>query len=75
MHNQAQESNFDVDSMADGDAKDDADVCMKEGLSKRAYTLYTDQDKVRFFKVVFEKVRLKRREVEVEDETHVRKRG
>ena len=56
MHNQAQESNFDVDSMADGDAKDDADVCMKEGLSKRAYTLYTDQDKVRFFKLVFEKV-------------------
>ncbi|ORE07710.1 hypothetical protein BCV72DRAFT_325665 [Rhizopus microsporus var. microsporus] len=35
---------------------DDPDVCMKEALSKRAYTLYTDQDKVRFFKLMFEKV-------------------
>ena len=42
--------------MADEDAKDDPDVCMKEASSKRAYTLYTDQDKVRFFKLVFEKV-------------------
>ncbi|KAL4210760.1 hypothetical protein AB4K20DRAFT_1947938 [Rhizopus microsporus] len=50
------ENNFDVDSMADEDAKDDPDVCMKEASSKRAYTLYTDQDKVRFFKLVFEKV-------------------
>ncbi|KAL4205790.1 hypothetical protein AB4K20DRAFT_1952953 [Rhizopus microsporus] len=52
LHNQPQENNFDVDSMADEDAKDEVDVCM----SKRAYTLYTDQDKVRFFKLVFEKV-------------------
>ncbi|KAG1227340.1 hypothetical protein G6F67_008511 [Rhizopus microsporus] len=42
--------------MADEDAKDDPDVCMKEASSKRAYTSYTDQDKVRFFKLVFEKV-------------------
>ncbi|KAG1224198.1 hypothetical protein G6F67_009548 [Rhizopus microsporus] len=42
--------------MADEDAKDDPDVCMKEASSKRTYTLYTDQDKVRFFKLVFEKV-------------------
>ncbi|KAG1233255.1 hypothetical protein G6F67_004420 [Rhizopus microsporus] len=42
--------------MADEDAKDDVDVCMKEASSKRAYTFYTDQDKVRFFKLVFEKV-------------------
>ena len=42
--------------MADEDAKDDIDVCMKEASSKRAYTLYTDQDKVRSFKLVFEKV-------------------
>ena len=48
LHNQPQENNFDVDSMA----KDEVDVCM----SKRAYTLYTDQDKVRFFKLMFEKV-------------------
>ncbi|CEI86245.1 hypothetical protein RMCBS344292_00688 [Rhizopus microsporus] len=45
-----------VNSMADEDAKDDPDVCMKEASSKRAYTFYTDQDKVRFFKLVFEKV-------------------
>ena len=56
LHNQPQENNFDVDSMADEGAKDDVDVCMKEASSKRAYTLYTDQDKVRFFKLVFEKV-------------------
>ncbi|KAG1175581.1 hypothetical protein G6F71_004042 [Rhizopus microsporus] len=42
--------------MADEDAKDDVDVCMKEASSKRAYTFYTDQDKVRFFKLMFEKV-------------------
>ncbi|KAG1253349.1 hypothetical protein G6F68_011378 [Rhizopus microsporus] len=42
--------------MADEDAKDDPDVCMKEASSKRAYTFYTDQDKVRFFKLMFEKV-------------------
>ena len=29
--------------MADEDAKDDVDVCMKEASSKRVYTLYTDQ--------------------------------
>ncbi|CEG64231.1 hypothetical protein RMATCC62417_01244 [Rhizopus microsporus] len=56
LHNQPQENNFDVDSMADEDAKDDPDVCMKEASSKRAYIFYTDQDKVRFFKLMFEKV-------------------
>ncbi|ORE00948.1 hypothetical protein BCV72DRAFT_323814 [Rhizopus microsporus var. microsporus] len=39
-----------------GDAKDDVDVCMKEASSKRAYTLCTDQGKVGFFKLMFEKV-------------------
>ncbi|ORE00721.1 hypothetical protein BCV72DRAFT_310710 [Rhizopus microsporus var. microsporus] len=56
LHNQPQENNFVVASMADEDAKNDPDVCMKEASSKRAYTLYTDQDKVRFFKLMFEKV-------------------
>ncbi|ORE10577.1 hypothetical protein BCV72DRAFT_254249 [Rhizopus microsporus var. microsporus] len=56
LHNKPQENNIDVGSMADEDAKDDPDVCMKEASSKRAYTLYTDQDKVRFFKLMFEKV-------------------
>ncbi|ORE02544.1 hypothetical protein BCV72DRAFT_317592 [Rhizopus microsporus var. microsporus] len=56
LHNQPQENYFDVGSVADEDAKDDPDVCMKEASSKRAYTLYTDQDKVRFFKLMFEKV-------------------
>ncbi|CAO3697093.1 unnamed protein product [Rhizopus microsporus] len=30
LHNQPQENNFDVGSIADEDAKDDPDVCMKE---------------------------------------------
>ncbi|KAG1246563.1 hypothetical protein G6F68_014586 [Rhizopus microsporus] len=42
--------------MAYEDAKDDVDVCMKEASSKRAYALYTDQDKAKFFKLMFEKV-------------------
>ncbi|CEI98545.1 hypothetical protein RMCBS344292_12652 [Rhizopus microsporus] len=42
LHNQPQENNFDVD------------VCMKETSSKRAYTSYTDQDKVRSYKLMFE---------------------
>ncbi|ORE11572.1 hypothetical protein BCV72DRAFT_324531 [Rhizopus microsporus var. microsporus] len=56
LHSQPQEDSSDVDSMEDEDAKDDIDVCMKEASSKRAYALYTDQGKVRFFKLVFEKV-------------------
>ncbi|ORE05716.1 hypothetical protein BCV72DRAFT_330256 [Rhizopus microsporus var. microsporus] len=59
MHRQViqpQENNFDVGSMADEDAKDDIDVCMKEASSKREYTLYTDQDNARFFKLTFVKV-------------------
>ncbi|CEI87457.1 hypothetical protein RMCBS344292_01869 [Rhizopus microsporus] len=55
LHNQPQENNFDVGSMTDEDTKDGVDVRMKEASSKRAYTLYTDQDKVRFFKLMFEK--------------------
>ncbi|KAL1931697.1 hypothetical protein VTP01DRAFT_9840 [Rhizomucor pusillus] len=34
----------------------DADVRMREATVKRAYTLYSDQDKVRFFKLMFDKV-------------------
>ncbi|KAL1930821.1 hypothetical protein VTP01DRAFT_10983 [Rhizomucor pusillus] len=34
----------------------DTDIRMKETTPKRAYTTYTDQDKVRFFKLMFEKV-------------------
>ncbi|ORE04531.1 hypothetical protein BCV72DRAFT_307204 [Rhizopus microsporus var. microsporus] len=45
-----------VSSVADEDAKDDPNACMKEASSKRVYTLYTDQGKVRFFKLMFEKV-------------------
>ncbi|CEG80178.1 hypothetical protein RMATCC62417_14548 [Rhizopus microsporus] len=41
--------------MADEDAKDDVDVCMNEASSKRAYTLCTDQGKIRFIKLMFEK--------------------
>jgi transposase len=56
LHNQPQENSFDVGSMADEDAKGDIDVCIKEVSTKRAYTLYTGQYKVRFFKLMFEKV-------------------
>ncbi|KAG1178471.1 hypothetical protein G6F70_001358 [Rhizopus microsporus] len=56
LHNQPQENNFDIGSMTDEDAKDDVDVCMKEASSKRAYALYTDQDKAKFFKLMFENV-------------------
>ncbi|KAG1257360.1 hypothetical protein G6F68_009341 [Rhizopus microsporus] len=42
--------------MSDEDTKDDVDICMKEAWSKRVYTLYRDQVKVRFFKLMFEKV-------------------
>ncbi|ORE04120.1 hypothetical protein BCV72DRAFT_251430 [Rhizopus microsporus var. microsporus] len=47
LHNQG--------SIADEDAENDVDVCMNEASNKRAYTLYTDQDKVRFFKLMLEK--------------------
>lgn len=32
------------------------DIHMKESVTKRDYIVYTDQDKVRFFKLMFEKV-------------------
>ncbi|CEG64000.1 hypothetical protein RMATCC62417_01048 [Rhizopus microsporus] len=59
LHNQPQENNFDnfdVGSMTDEDAKDDVDFCMEEAPSKRMYTLYTDQGKIRSYKLMFEKV-------------------
>ncbi|KAG0175058.1 hypothetical protein DFQ30_001055 [Apophysomyces sp. BC1015] len=34
----------------------DTDIHMKEIIPKLAYTTYTDQEKVRFFKLMFEKV-------------------
>ncbi|ORE04392.1 hypothetical protein BCV72DRAFT_251258 [Rhizopus microsporus var. microsporus] len=49
LHYQPQEKKFRY-------AKHGVNICMKEASSKRAYTLYTDQDKVRFFKLMFEKV-------------------
>lgn len=50
-----EESSERVAMQIEGGAKDDADIAMRETLSKRNYTLYTDQDKVRFFKLLFEK--------------------
>ncbi|KAL1925899.1 hypothetical protein VTP01DRAFT_7238 [Rhizomucor pusillus] len=38
------------------DKPKDKDICMRERIPKRAYTIYTDQDRVRFFKLIFEKV-------------------
>ncbi|KAL1925902.1 hypothetical protein VTP01DRAFT_7241 [Rhizomucor pusillus] len=37
------------------DAKAETEVAMREASIKRNYTLYTDQDKARFFKLLFEK--------------------
>ncbi|KAL1931091.1 hypothetical protein VTP01DRAFT_10228 [Rhizomucor pusillus] len=49
------ESDHGSDAMQTEVAKKDVDVRMRETSVKRAYTLYTDQDKVRFFKLLFEK--------------------
>ncbi|KAL1934234.1 hypothetical protein VTP01DRAFT_6416 [Rhizomucor pusillus] len=38
------------------DEPKDIDIRMREATPKRTYTIYTDQDKVRFFKLMFEKV-------------------
>ncbi|ORE09663.1 hypothetical protein BCV72DRAFT_247996 [Rhizopus microsporus var. microsporus] len=45
LHNQPQENNFELFPSKNEDAKDDVDVCVKEALNK-----------VRFFKLMFEKV-------------------
>ena len=37
------------------DVKADTDVVMRQASTKRSYTLYADQDKMRFFKLLFEK--------------------
>jgi hypothetical protein len=37
------------------DTKNDADVVIKESTAKRNYTIYTDQDKMRFLKLLLEK--------------------
>ncbi|KAL1928558.1 hypothetical protein VTP01DRAFT_2914 [Rhizomucor pusillus] len=42
--------------MQTDDVKKGAEVRMREASNKRVYTLYTAQDKVRFFKLMFEKV-------------------
>ncbi|ORE09995.1 hypothetical protein BCV72DRAFT_316914 [Rhizopus microsporus var. microsporus] len=39
----------------EGSVKPETDVAMRETSIKRNYTLYTNQDKVRFFKLLFEK--------------------
>ncbi|KAL1933497.1 hypothetical protein VTP01DRAFT_7587 [Rhizomucor pusillus] len=44
------------DTMQTEVAKKAVNILMREASVKRAYTLYTDQDKVRFFKLMFEKV-------------------
>ncbi|KAL1934460.1 hypothetical protein VTP01DRAFT_6642 [Rhizomucor pusillus] len=38
------------------DEPKDIDIRMREATTKRTYTIYTDQDKVRFFKLMFERV-------------------
>ncbi|KAL1933277.1 hypothetical protein VTP01DRAFT_7367 [Rhizomucor pusillus] len=50
------ESIHGLDTMQTEVAKKDVDILMREAYVKRAYTLYTEQDKVRLFKLMFEKV-------------------
>ncbi|KAL1935966.1 hypothetical protein VTP01DRAFT_100 [Rhizomucor pusillus] len=56
LRNRTRESDGRSDAMETDDVKKDVDVRMREASIKRVYTLYTDQDKVRFFKLMFEKV-------------------
>lgn len=44
-----------ADTMQPDDTKNDADIVIKESLAKRNYTIYIDQDKMRFFKLLLEK--------------------
>ncbi|KAL1925861.1 hypothetical protein VTP01DRAFT_7285 [Rhizomucor pusillus] len=55
LRNQPRERDRESDDMQTEDAKKDVDVHIREASTKRVYTLYTDQDKVRFFKLLFEK--------------------
>lgn len=43
------------DMQIENSVEPETDVSMRETSMKRNYTLYTDQDKVRFFKLLFEK--------------------
>ncbi|KAL1930282.1 hypothetical protein VTP01DRAFT_1436 [Rhizomucor pusillus] len=56
LRKRTRESDGRSDAMQTDDVKKDVDVRMREASIKRVYTLYTDQDKVRFFKLMFEKV-------------------
>lgn len=40
---------------AEGMVEYNTDVAMRKASVKRTYTCYSDQDKVRFFKLLFEK--------------------
>jgi transposase len=56
LHNRPRKSDAKSVARETEDAKRNVDVRMWEASAKRAYMLYTDQDKVRFFKLMFEKV-------------------
>ncbi|KAL1933788.1 hypothetical protein VTP01DRAFT_7878 [Rhizomucor pusillus] len=56
LRNRTRESDGRSDAMQTDDVKKNVDVRMRVASIKRVYTLYTDQDKVRFFKLMFEKV-------------------
>lgn len=55
LRNTPRERDRESDAMLIEDMNKGIDVRMREASVKRAYTLYTDQDKVRFFKLLFEK--------------------
>ncbi|KAL1927160.1 hypothetical protein VTP01DRAFT_5123 [Rhizomucor pusillus] len=53
-HGRSEPMDYVVDGLTE-DAKKDVDVHMRGAPVKRVYTHYTDQDKVKFFKLLFEK--------------------
>ncbi|KAL1934835.1 hypothetical protein VTP01DRAFT_7017 [Rhizomucor pusillus] len=56
MDSAVDEKQYALETLSSYTQQKDMVVRMKEASIKRVYTLYTDQDKVRFFKLMFEKV-------------------
>lgn len=55
LFNLSHDKDGESDAMQKEDSKNDTDVPMREASARRSYTLYTVQDKVRLFKLLFEK--------------------
>lgn len=57
LYNLPHDRDNELDAVQTEDARNDTDgdVLMREASARRNYTLYTVQDKVKFFKLLFEK--------------------